>query len=114
MGPDGVFVGVLWFALSIPGARSLKDRRRAVVSLRDRVRARFDVSCHEVAGHDVYGLAELVITTGGRDPGTLGSLLDKIDALVASDAVCVITSVEREVRGWPDPEPWHDEEDDDV
>ena len=35
-----MFVGVARFVLQIPGARSLKDRRKVVKSFKDRVRAR--------------------------------------------------------------------------
>ena len=45
-----IHVGVLHMVLRINGARSLKDRRQVVRSLRDRVRHRFDVTWHEVEG----------------------------------------------------------------
>ncbi len=47
-GEVGVFVGVVQLEVVVPGARSLKDGRMVVRSLRDRVRSRFDVSFHEI------------------------------------------------------------------
>lgn len=43
-----MFVGVLRFSLQIPGARSLKDRRSVVRSLKERAQARLHVSIAEV------------------------------------------------------------------
>lgn len=43
-----MFVGVLRFSLHIPGARSLKDRRSVVRSLKERAQSRLHVSIAEV------------------------------------------------------------------
>jgi hypothetical protein len=43
-----MFVGVLRFSLSIPGARSLKDKRSVVRSLKERAQARLHVAIAEV------------------------------------------------------------------
>jgi len=43
-----MFVGVARFVIQIPGARSIKDRRRVVKSLKDRLRAKLPVSAAEV------------------------------------------------------------------
>jgi hypothetical protein len=57
-----MFVGVLRFSLEIVGARSLKDKRSVVRSLRDRVQSRLKVSIAEVGGldhpqHATFGVA---------------------------------------------------------
>lgn len=43
-----MFVGVGRVVIQLPGARSLKDRRRVVKSLKDRLRAKLPVSVAEV------------------------------------------------------------------
>jgi uncharacterized protein len=43
-----MFVGVLRFSIDIPGARSLKDKRSVVRSLKERVQGRLKVSIAEV------------------------------------------------------------------
>jgi uncharacterized protein YlxP (DUF503 family) len=58
-----VFVGVARLVISIPGARSLKDRRRVVKSLKDRLRARFPVSVAEVGDLERYQVATLGLAT---------------------------------------------------
>lgn len=100
-GPEAV-IGVLWLDLALPGARSLKDRRQVVLSLRDRIRARFDVSCHELVQHDVPGRASLLVTTGGSEGAVVGPVLDKIRALAATSAEALLVDARVEVRRWPD------------
>ncbi|HKO92765.1 MAG TPA: DUF503 domain-containing protein [Polyangiaceae bacterium] len=43
-----MFVGIARIVLQIPGSRSLKDRRRVIKSLKDRMRAKLPVSVAEV------------------------------------------------------------------
>lgn len=47
-----MFVGVLRFSLEIVGARSLKDKRSVVRSLKERVQGRLKVSIAEVGALD--------------------------------------------------------------
>jgi uncharacterized protein YlxP (DUF503 family) len=49
-----VHVGVLQVVLQVPDAHSLKDKRRVVRGLLDRVRARFPVAAAEVDDQDVW------------------------------------------------------------
>ena len=52
-------VGVIRLELHIPGARSLKDKRRAVKSLVDRMHHRYRVSVAETDLQDLSRRAEL-------------------------------------------------------
>jgi len=47
-------VGVLWLHLHIPAAHSLKEKRRAVKSLLDRLQREFNVSVAEMDAQDVH------------------------------------------------------------
>lgn len=49
-----MFVGVLRLTLHIPGARSLKDRRQVVRSLKDRLRVKLGVSVAEVGALEAH------------------------------------------------------------
>ena len=44
-----MYVGVMRLGLMIPGARSLKDKRRVVLSFKERVQGRFKDDAKEVA-----------------------------------------------------------------
>ena len=58
---------LLMIELSIPHARSLKDKRSAVRGLRDRLRARFNASVSEVACQDKWQRAVLGVALVGSD-----------------------------------------------
>ena len=50
-------IGVLQFSMEILGAESLKDKRRVVQGIKDRLRRNFNISVAEVDDHDVHTLA---------------------------------------------------------
>lgn len=98
--PDTLFVGVLRAVLVVSGARSLKDRRQVVVSLRDRLRNRFTVSCHEVTRTEHPARAEILVTTGGSDAATVRAALDGIRDFVVRHPGCSVADVRVQVLAW--------------
>jgi len=52
-------VGVLTLEIQLPYAHSLKDKRSVVQSLRNRLRARFNVAVAELDHQDVWQRATL-------------------------------------------------------
>lgn len=62
-------IGVVYIELLIPGARSLKDRRRVIKSLKQLLRNRFNCSVAEIGDKELWGRANLaacVISDDGR------------------------------------------------
>lgn len=49
-----MIIGVLEVSIHIPSAQSLKDKRKVVQSLKDRIRNHFNVSLAETDGQDVW------------------------------------------------------------
>ena len=84
-----MFVGVARLVLSIPGARSLKDKRRVVLKFRDRVRARFDVSIAEVSAQDLHQRAVFGVSVVSGDAAMCDAVLEQVAraAETAEDAV---------------------------
>jgi len=89
-------VGVLSLRLYIPGAHSLKDRRRALRSIKDRLRSQFNVSVAEVDAHDVWQSAVLGVSAVGFDRPYVEELLDRVITLVRSSRHVELVSSERE------------------
>jgi uncharacterized protein YlxP (DUF503 family) len=124
-----VFVGVARLVFSIPGARSLKDRRRVVKSLKDRVRARLPVSLAEVGDLERYQVATLGVAVVSNEAARCSEVLSAAvrmarvarDAVLADVATEIMTLGEggRSIRGGiesalaetSDLEPADDEED---
>ena len=81
--------------LSLPECRSLKDKRRVVKSLKDRIRERFNVSVAETAYQDVWTRAQLsvaLVTTDGASPD---SIISKLDRFIEGEHRVVILSVDK-------------------
>ena len=77
-------VGLLQLRILVPDAMSLKDKRRAVKSLKDRIAHRFNVSVAEVGLLDSHRHCELGIAMVSNDSGFTESCLSKIVELVRS------------------------------
>ncbi len=85
-------VGVLSLTLSLPGARSLKDRRRVVRSLSDRLRARCQVAVAETGDAASLREAEVsVVAIGGGRP--------VVDARLRAAAAIAVRAFPAEVTG---------------
>ena len=75
-------VGISSFELHLPSSRSLKDKRRIVKSLIDRIHQRFRVSIAETGFHDLHQRSEIsmaVITNGESE---MENLMEEVRNLV--------------------------------
>jgi uncharacterized protein YlxP (DUF503 family) len=75
-------VGLLQLRILVPDAMSLKDKRRAVKSLKDRIAHRFNVSVAEVGLLDSLRQSELGVALVTNDATFAESCLSKIVNLV--------------------------------
>jgi uncharacterized protein YlxP (DUF503 family) len=78
-------VGVIAWELEVYGAHSLKDKRRVVKSIRERLRSRFPVSAAETAFQDLWQRAEIAACVVSGDRHHVDEVLDGMDRLVTSD-----------------------------
>jgi len=86
-----MFVGVLRLTFHIPHSRSLKDKRRVVQKLRDRIRARFDVSIAEVAAQDLLQRAVFGVSVVSSDAAVCDSVLEQVARAAESVGDAVLT-----------------------
>jgi uncharacterized protein YlxP (DUF503 family) len=77
-------IGILQFEIVVRGAESLKDKRRVVRSVKDRLHREHQVSVAEVAAHDALNLAVLGLAAVGTDGQRIGEVLDRITAKLRS------------------------------
>lgn len=71
-------VGVLQLELSIPDAMSLKDKRRAIRSLKDRLAGRHNISVAEVDDLDEHRSAVIAVAMVSNDRRFTDQCLSKI------------------------------------
>jgi uncharacterized protein YlxP (DUF503 family) len=76
-----MFVGSLRLVIHIPEARSLKERRRVVNKLKDRIRARLSVSVCELGEADRHQIAVVGVATVARDATSCRRVLDQVKAM---------------------------------
>ena len=83
-------IGVRSWELQVPGARSLKEKRSVIKSLKDRMHNEFNVSVAETGRHDVWQAAELTACLVATDRRQAESVLAAVDRFVESNSFCRI------------------------
>ncbi len=71
-------VGLLYMEFTIPGSRSLKDKRRAMNSIKTRLCNRYNCSVAEVGFKDKWGRSKLAVCAVSDDSGHVSSQLNEI------------------------------------
>ena len=89
-------VGVLSLHLFIPGAHSLKDRRRALRSIKDRLRTQFNVSVAEVDQQEYWQSAVFGVCAVGCDRAYVEGQLSEVVAVVNRDRHVELIRCEQE------------------
>lgn len=74
-----MYIALLQFEIEVPGAESLKDKRRIVQSVKDRFHREHQCSVAEVASLENPALADMAIAFVGADRKHLRSVLDVIE-----------------------------------
>ena len=73
---EQTWIGILRLEIAFPFARSKKDKRRQVAKIRDRFRARYNLSIAEVGHLENNQRTVLAIAVIGNDAKNLRSFLD--------------------------------------
>ena len=84
-------IGLLTLEIHIPEAHSLKDKRQVVRSLKDRLRAHFNVAVAELDGQDTWQRSVIGVVSVSSDEqylqGALQKALDESERLLGRDLV---------------------------
>ena len=94
---ESLWVGVLRLSLLIPGARSLKDKRRVVAQLRDRVKARHHLHAAEVGSLDDHNRAVMALSIVSNEAVAARSFLDRLTHDIGGFSDGIIESATVEV-----------------
>ena len=79
---EDMVVGLLKVKLYMPSVRSLKDKRKILRSLKEKIRNKFNVSIAEVDYQDYHQSALLGIAQVASDTSYLQSSLERICSLI--------------------------------
>lgn len=77
-GDGRVRVGTCHIRMALDGARSLKDKRRIIKALKDRLRSAFNISISEVGSNDYWQTAELGVAVVANETRFCQSVLSKV------------------------------------
>ena len=92
-----MFVGVARIVLQIPGARSLKDRRRVVKGLKDRARAKLPVTIAEIGDLERHQVATLGVAVVSNDSARCSEVLQHMASLAGSAKDALVADVATEI-----------------
>ncbi len=89
-------VGLLTLELRIDHAHSLKDKRQVVKSVKDRLRAKFNVAVSEVEAQELWQRAVLAAVTVSADQGYAEKVLKAVEEEAAGLAGPMLVRAEVE------------------
>jgi uncharacterized protein len=90
------YVGILSFELHFPENRSLKGKRKELLSVKAQLQRRFGASVAEVDHHEVWQRARLTLACVARGHKELQGLLDDAERYLSGQAF-ELGLVEREI-----------------
>lgn len=88
-------VGVIVWELEVFGSHSLKDKRRVVKSLKERLQSRYRVSVAETGHQDLWQRSELAACVVSGERAHVVEVLDAMDRLVTGDVRARVISSRR-------------------
>ena len=95
-----MFVGVCRLNLVLPEGNSLKDKRRVVKSIIERLRHRYNVSIAEVERQDSLRRAVIGFAAVSNETVYLERLIQKIVNHVELDGRVELEKIEQEIGGY--------------
>lgn len=96
MSEHALFISLLSVELIIPWAQSLKDKRRAVRGLKERLRGRFNASVAEVGYLDKWQRSVIAVCILGNDRRQLESDMSQVRQLCEETQDIQITDMHQQ------------------
>lgn len=86
--------------LLIPMSHSLKDKRRPLRSLLEKLRNRFHVSAAEVDCQDLHQRAVIGVALVSGDGGLLAEQMRAVKEFILNNPECQVLDIDAETLGW--------------
>jgi len=91
-----MIVGTCKALLRIDGAFSLKDKRRTLKSILERIKSKYNVSAAEIDDNDIWNSAVIGIACVSNDASYTDGLLQSIISFIESDPRIEVTDFEND------------------
>ncbi len=92
------YVGVVSADLHLPHGGSLKDKRRELRRLKQRLAQRHGCAVAEVDHHDLWQRARVSVALVGRDAADVGAQIEAVSRSLHADPAFEVLEESREVR----------------
>ena len=92
-----MIIGIVSASLSIPEARSLKDKRSAIRSLKDRILNKMNVSVAEVGKQDSVKQAEMAFVTVAATKKIVDQRLSGVSSVLQTNPRCILIDLHTEI-----------------
>ncbi|WP_297456810.1 DUF503 domain-containing protein [Persephonella sp.] len=73
-----MFIGSIVFDMYIPHATSLKEKRMVIRSMKEKLKAKFNVSVSEVGNQDLWQSAQVAVVTVAPDQKQVEKVMQNI------------------------------------
>jgi uncharacterized protein len=91
-------IGVVIVQMHLPGASSLKDKRKIILSLKDRLKNKFNVSVAELDDNELWQRSTLGIAMISNDGTFANTVLSKAIDVVSNHPEAIVTDINLEWR----------------
>ncbi|NPA12438.1 MAG: DUF503 domain-containing protein [Aquificae bacterium] len=91
------FIGNVVLDIHIPFSSSLKEKRMVLKSIKEKLKAKFNVAVAEVGNQDLWQSAVLVITTVAPEKGQAEKVIDTVVNFVESHFPEIYINVYKEI-----------------
>lgn len=89
-------LGLLRVDLLTNGTHSLKEKRRVILSLKERLRNRFNISVAETDYYDLWQRSQLSIACISADGRTTKSILTRVGTFIKNEPEVILLKEEME------------------
>ncbi len=96
-------MGVLRLSLTVPGSRSLKDKRKAIAQIRDRLRAKKNFSVAEIGHMEDHTRSVMAVALISNDRKLIQSSLDRVSYDIGTWRAAILEDSSIQIhRPWDD------------
>jgi uncharacterized protein YlxP (DUF503 family) len=92
-----MIIGLLTVHISIPEARSLKDKRSVLRSMKDRILNRMNVSVAEVGRQDEWNYADMAFVTVAAESEIVQGRISELSEVLRSNPRWVLIDMKTEM-----------------
>jgi len=96
-------VGILRLSLRVPGSRSLKDKRKSIAQIRDRLRAKKNFSVAEIGHMEDHTRSVMAVVQTSNDRKVIQSSLDRVAYDIGTWRAAIVEDFTIQIhRPWDD------------